>query len=135
MNLTFVLLLKDEPYLRFDSKSSVNVDYNSITDGASFLVINIYFEASSLFQIDWLLNKKNLNVKEGSQSDTSKYTSICTHVSIFNHHCYLLIDDYTNKDIGDYSAVIKLQENSSIAILLNATVIKPSKIRITSVIK
>ncbi len=104
------------------------VDYNSITDGASFLVINIYFEASSSFLIDWHLNKQSLNVKEGQQGIISKYTSICTHMSIFKHHCYLLIDDYTNKDIGDYSAFIKLKDNLDIYIWLNATVIKPSKL-------
>ena len=102
------------------------IDYNSITDGASFLVINTYFEASESFSIDWTLNKKSLNIKEGAQSLTNKYTSICTHVSIFSHHCYLLIDDYSNKDIGEYSAVITLKEKPDVNISLNALVIKPS---------
>ncbi len=102
------------------------IDYNSITDGSSFLVINTYFEASESFNIDWTLNKKSLNIKEGAQSLTNKYTSICTHVSIFSHHCYLLIDDYGNKDIGEYSAVITLKENPDVNISLNALAIKPS---------
>jgi hypothetical protein len=113
--------------LRHDPKTSVAIDYNSITDGASFLVINTYFEASESFNIDWNLNKKSLNIKEGAQSLTFKYTSICTHISIFSHHCYLLIDDYSNKDIGEYTAVITLKENPDVNISLNALVIKPSK--------
>ena len=47
--------------MRHDPKTSVAIDYNSITDGASLLVINIYFEASESFNIDWNLNKKSLN--------------------------------------------------------------------------
>ena len=126
-NKNNIFILTDKSFLKYDPKTSVAIDYNSITDGASFLVINIYFEASEAFNINWNLNKKSLNIKEGTQSLTNKYTSICTHVSIFSHHCYLLIDDYSNKDIGEYSAVITLKENPNVTISLNALVIKPSK--------
>ena len=104
------------------------MDYDAITDGASLLVINVYFEASESFNIDWLLNKQSLNIKEGAQSQSNKYSPVCIHISIFSHHCYLHIDDYSNKDIGEYTALITLKENPNVFISLNALVIKPSNL-------
>jgi hypothetical protein len=123
----YMVYFADEPFLRPDSKNSISVDYNSVTDSSSILVINIEFETSSSFYIDWFLNKQDLNVEEGLSSTSNKYTSMCTHTNIFKYNCYLLIDNYNNKDVGDYSAVIKLKDNPNVSLKLNTVVIKPSK--------
>ena len=47
--------------MRIDPKNSILVDYDGVTDASSFLSIQIYFEASEPFQIEWFLKKVKID--------------------------------------------------------------------------
>jgi hypothetical protein len=102
-----------------------------VTTQSSFLRINVYFQASGAFTLDWYLNKQRINTgKEIESADNEKeqgkYSSHCIHKNIFEHDCFLYIDYYNAKDIGVYDAVVTLKENSNVTINMSSAVIMPS---------
>ena len=135
---TYALFFADEAFLRADPKSSMIVDYAGITDDTSFLQIDVLFEASEAVDIEWSLNGQRLALDQSLSSpaadfnaeDTTavgKYTHACVHYSTFGVKCYLLIENYNNKDVGEYVATLRLKYTKNISIRLSSFVIKPSK--------
>jgi hypothetical protein len=123
----YMIFFSADSFIRPDPKSAVSVDYTGVTEHSSFLTINVYFEASEPFNIEWYLNKHKINTADSQGSANDKYTAPCIHYSLFKQHCYLFIDNYNNKDVGDYSAFISLKDNEKVNLTLNTKVIKPSK--------
>jgi hypothetical protein len=149
----------DEPFLRYDPKNSTSPDYTGVSenDKNSFLIINLYFQASSPFTIGWLFNKEKLTIGDQDRAEVgtaasaaaaaaaaihspqsaavqgsgssvpSKYSSHCTHYSVFNYSCFLMIDYYGTKDAGEYTAIVRLKDHKETSIKLSTVVIMPSK--------
>ena len=117
--------------MRIDPKNSILVDYDGVTDASSFLSIQIYFEASEPFQIEWFLKKVKIDLKENPDANqhihASKYISRCIHTTIFGYECFLSIDPYAKIDVGMYSSIVRLKSRPDINIEFNSNVIMPSE--------
>jgi hypothetical protein len=114
-------------------------------DQNSFLTINLFFQASSPFTIEWYFNKEKLTIvdqdkavemaaalQSGSAGSgaPSKYSSHCTHYSVFNYSCFLMIEYYGTKDAGEYTAIVRLKDQEETHIKLSTVVIMPSKLSV-----
>lgn len=102
------------------------VDYDGITEHSSFLNIDVCLEASGPFEMEWYLNGQKLNIYETSLTEGEKYTHSCTQYEIFKYHCFLSIENYNNKDVGEYMFKANLKDYINTNLELKANVIKPS---------
>jgi len=102
------------------------VDYDGITEESSFLNIDVCLEASGSFEMDWYLNGNKLNIDEASLAEGEKYTHSCTQYEIFKYHCFLSIENYNNKDVGEYLFKASLKDHPESNLELRTNVIKPS---------
>jgi hypothetical protein len=124
----------DEPFIvaktgpKCKNNQVIYVDYEGITEGSSFLDINVCLEASGPFQINWYLNGNKLNIDEASLTEGEKYTHSCTQYEIFKYHCFLSIENYNNKDVGEYLFKANLKDHPESILELTANVIKPSEL-------
>ncbi len=79
--------------------------------------------------MNWYLNNNKLNLNEVSLVEGGeKYAHACTQYEIFKYYCYLSIENYNNKDVGEYLVTANLKENPNLVMELRTNVIKPSKI-------
>ena len=95
------------------------------------MTINVYFQSSSAFKLEWYLNKQKINIQNSTLNAPSaqhhnKYSSHCIHSNIFDHECFLYIDYYDTKDTGNYEAVVTLKDYPNISINISTVVIMPS---------
>jgi hypothetical protein len=110
------------------------VDYTGVTAASNFLRINIYFQSSGAFNLDWYLNKQKINTggkdiaedANDNNEEQSKHSSHCIHSNIFDQECFLYIDYYNAKDTGSYEAVVTLKDNPSVHATMSVVVIMPS---------
>jgi hypothetical protein len=115
--------------LRFDSRKSIMVDYTGVTADSNFLRINIYFQASGPFNLEWSLNKQKISIGKEDPEDTNaetKHSSHCIHSNIFDQECFLYIDYYNAKDTGAYEAVVTLKDHPNVNATMSVVVIMPS---------
>ena len=122
--------LIEDSFIRFDHKKSIVIDYDGVSDESSFLKVEIYFEASENFDLDWYFKGDKIQIREETDNDLSlKFISKCVHTGIFNYYCFLFINPYTKQDIGMYSANVRLKSDPDVhRIELKSHAIMPSKI-------
>lgn len=124
----YYIYFAEESFIRFDAKKSIVIDYEGVTEVSSFLKLDIFFEASGKFDLDWYFKGERIRLVEDTEDKPSmKFISKCIHTGIFSYQCFLFINPYTNKDIGMYSAIVKLKSDPTVDIELKAHAILPSK--------
>ena len=122
---TFYIII-DEPFLRSDPKKSMIVDYSMVTPDSSDLRINVYFQGSGPFTLDWFLNRQNIYLDNDQEGGERKYSSSCIASNIFDVHCILFIEFYNVKDTGTYEAAFRLKENPNVIMNVSVVAIMPS---------
>ena len=72
----------EDSFIRFDHKKSIVIDYDGVSDESSFLKVEIYFEASGNFDLDWYFKGDKIQIREETDNDLSlKFISKYAHVS------------------------------------------------------
>lgn len=119
----YFVYFSDAPVLSHDKfKPPIKIDYDAIVDASSTIAIDVYFEASEDYIIEWYHEDKKL-----VDGEDTKFTMNCFNLDLFDRRCTLHIDPYTNKDVGEYSARVHLKSNPEQKFQLDVKAILPSK--------